>query len=116
MIDYISAHAPGDKFIDKMETKAIKDVFGSQTYNLPVSSIKSMIGNPLSAAGPLQVIATAQVIQNSFISPTINYQFPDPSCDLDCVPNKGRVARVNRAMINLHGMGGANASLVLTRD
>ncbi|MDO9533979.1 MAG: beta-ketoacyl-[acyl-carrier-protein] synthase family protein [Bacillota bacterium] len=116
MIDYISAHAPGDKFIDKMETKAIKEVFGSHTYNLPVSSIKSMIGNPLAAAGPLQVIATAQVIQDRFIPPTINYHFPDPSCDLDCVPNKGRVARVNRAIINLHGMGGANASLVLTRE
>lgn len=113
MIDYISAHAPGDKLIDKMETMAIKEVFGSFACNVPVSSIKSMIGNPLAAAGPLQLIATVQIIQHRYITPTINYEYPDPSCDLDCVPNKGRVARVNRALINLHGIGGANASLVI---
>ena len=113
MIDYISPHAPGDKLIDKMETMAIKEVFGSFACNVPVSSIKSMIGNPLAAAGPLQLIATVQIIQHRYITPTINYEYPDPSCDLDCVPNKGRVARVNRALINLHGIGGANASLVI---
>lgn len=115
MVDYICAHAPGDKFIDKAETKAIKEVFGRYAYNLPVSSIKSMIGNPLAAAGPLQAIAAAQVIQDKFVPPTINYEFPDPSCDLDYVPNKGRVARVETALVNLHGLGGCNASLVLTR-
>jgi 3-oxoacyl-[acyl-carrier-protein] synthase II len=96
-----------------METMAIKEVFGSFACNVPVSSIKSMIGNPLAAAGPLQLIATVQIIQHRYITPTINYEYPDPSCDLDCVPNKGRVARVNRALINLHGIGGANASLVI---
>lgn len=114
-VDYISAHAPGDKFIDKMEVKAIKEVFGDYAYNLPVSSIKSMIGNPLAASGPLQVVAAAQTIQNKFIPPTINYRYPDPQCDLDCVPNKGRVARVDTALINMHGIGGSNASLVVRR-
>ena len=113
-IDYISAHAPGDIFIDKMEIKAIKEVFGGHAYNLPVGSIKSMIGNPLAASGPLQVIAAAQVIQNKYIPPTINYEYPDPYCDLDCVPNKGRVARVDTVLVNLHGIGGSNASLVVT--
>jgi 3-oxoacyl-[acyl-carrier-protein] synthase II len=113
-IDYISAHAPGDRFIDKIETQAIKEVFGDYAYNMPVSSIKSMIGNPLAASGPLQVIATAQIIGNKFIPPTVNYQYPDPHCDLDYVPNRGRVARVDTALVNLHGIGGCNASLVVT--
>ena len=113
-IDYISAHAPGDRFIDKMETQAIKEVFGDYAYNMPVSSIKSMIGNPLAASGPLQVIATTQIIGNKFIPPTVNYQYPDPHCDLDYVPNRGRVARVDTALVNLHGIGGCNASLVVT--
>lgn len=115
-VDYISAHAPSDKFIDKMETKAIKEVFGKHAYNLPVSSIKSMIGNPLAAAGPLQVIAAIQAMEYKFVPPTINYEIPDPSCDLDCVPNRGRVGRIKRALVNLHGLGGCNASLVISRD
>jgi 3-oxoacyl-[acyl-carrier-protein] synthase II len=115
MVDYICAHAPGDKFVDRIETAAIKKTFGPYAYNLPVSSLKSMIGNPLAASGPLQVIAATQVIENKFIPPTINYQYPDPHCDLDCVPNKGRVARVNTALVNIHGLGGCNASLVITR-
>ncbi len=114
-VDYISAHAPGDKYIDKMEVKAIKELFGDYAYNIPVSSIKSMIGNPLAASGPLQVIAAAQAIQSKFIPPTINYRYPDPHCDLDCVPNKGRVARVDTALVNMHGIGGSNASLVVRR-
>ncbi len=113
-IDYICAHAPSDKLIDKMEVKAIKEVFGRYAYNLPVSSIKSMIGNPLAAAGPLQAIAAAKAIQEKFVPPTINYEFPDPSCDLDFVPNKGRMARMETSLVNLHGLGGCNASLVLT--
>ncbi|RJX27996.1 MAG: beta-ketoacyl-[acyl-carrier-protein] synthase family protein [Dethiobacter sp.] len=114
MLDYICAHAPGIKFTDKVETEAIKNVFGQYAYNLPVSSIKSMIGNPLSAAGPLQVITTALVIQNKFIPPTVNYEHPDPACDLDYVPNRGRVARVRNALINLLGVGGCIVSMVIT--
>ena len=111
MIDYICAHAPGIKFTDKAETEAVKKVFGRHAYNLPMSSIKSMIGNPLAAAGPLQVIATALAIQNQYIPPTINYTYPDPRCDLDYVPNRGRVARVKRALVNVLGFGGSIVSV-----
>jgi 3-oxoacyl-[acyl-carrier-protein] synthase II len=113
-IDYISVHAPGDKFADRMETAAIKEVFGARAYNLPISSIKSMIGNPLAAAGPLQVIAAAQTIQRKYIPPTTNYRHPDPYCDLDCVPNRGRVARVETVLVNSSGVGGCIASLIMT--
>ncbi len=114
-VDYVCAHAPGDRLIDKAEVKAIKKVLGSCAYNLPVSSIKSMIGNPLAAAGPLQVVAASLAIRDMFVPPTINYQHPDPDCDLDCVPNRGRVARLKKVLVNLHGLGGTNASLVLTK-
>ena len=112
MVDYICAHAPGIKFTDQAETEAIKKAFGRHAYNLPVSSIKSMIGNPLAAAGPLQVIATSLAIKNRYIPPTINYDYPDPHCDLDYVPNKGRVARIKRALINVLGFGGSIVSMI----
>lgn len=115
VVDYICAHAPGDRFVDKVEVTAIKRNFGDYAYSIPVSSIKSMIGNPLAASGALEVIAAVQAIENSYIPPTINYQYPDPYCDLDCVPNKGRVSRVNTVLVNSHGLGGCNASLVITR-
>lgn len=114
-LDYICAHAPGDQLIDRIETEAIKELCGSQAYNIPVSSIKSMIGNPLAGAGPLQLIAVALAIQHSFIPPTINYENPDPRCDLDYVPCKGRAARVHTALINLHGFGGANAAMLVMK-
>ncbi len=114
-VDYICAHAPGIKFTDKVETEAVKKVFGQHAYNLPVSSIKSMIGNPLAAAGPLQVIATALAMQNQYIPPTVNYTDPDPHCDLDYVPNRGRVARVKRALVNVLGFGGSIVSMACAR-
>lgn len=114
-IDYICAHAPGIKFTDKVETEAVKKVFGPHAYNLPMSSIKSMIGNPLAAAGPLQIIATALAMQNQYIPPTVNYVYPDPHCDLDYVPNKGRVARVKRALVNVLGFGGSIVSMACAR-
>jgi 3-oxoacyl-(acyl-carrier-protein) synthase len=114
-VDYICAHAPGDRIVDRSEIRAIKEAFGDFAYNLPVSSIKSMIGNPLAAAGALQVIAAVQAIQAKFIPPTINYREPDPQCDLDCVPNKGRVARVDSVLINSAGIGGCTASLAISR-
>lgn len=115
MVDYVSAHAPGIKLSDRLEVAAIKRVFGSHAYNLSVSSIKSMIGNPLAASGPLQVIAVAQAMEHSFIPPTINYQYSDAGCDLDFVPNFGRVARVATAVINSSGIGGCIASLILAK-
>jgi len=114
-IDYISACGTGHRLMDQVETKAIKELFGSRAYNLPVSSIKSMIGNPGAAAGPLQVIAAVLAMRNSYITPTINLINPSKNCDLDYVPVKGRVARVNRAMINIRGLGGSVSSLIISK-
>jgi len=113
-IDYINAHSPGDPVIDRAETRTIKEIWGKYAYNIPVSSIKSMIGSPLAASGPLQTIAAVLSMQNQFIPPTINYQHPDPHCDLDYVPNQGRAARVGRVLINLQGLGGGNTALVIS--
>ncbi len=114
-IDYICACAPGDLQIDQAETEAIKELFGAYAYNIPISSIKSMIGNPGSAAGPLQVIAASLSINKRFIFPTVNLEQTDASCDLDCVPGKGRIARVKNVMINLRGFGGGISSMVITQ-
>jgi 3-oxoacyl-[acyl-carrier-protein] synthase II len=112
-VGYISAHAPSDDF-DAIETAAIKNVFGEHAYNLPVSSIKSMIGNPLAAAGPLQLIASVMVFEKNIIPPTINYERPDPDCDLDYVPEKARRCDgVRIVLMNSHGFGGINSSLVI---
>lgn len=113
-IDYISAHAPSDPLLDRIETYAIKNIFQNYAYKIPVSSIKSMIGNPLAAAGPMQVIASAMAIKNKIVPPTINYRDPDPECDLDYVPNESRKNNVKNVLINSHGIGGSNASIVIT--
>ena len=113
-LDYICANGPGEKITDRAEVKAIKECLGAYAYNLPVSSIKSMIGYPLAASGPLQVIAALQTMQQNYVPPTINYEYPDPYCDLDFVPNKGRTSRINTALINLSGLGGSIVSLVVT--
>ena len=114
-IDYISAHAPGIKISDKEEVKAIKQVFGPHAYHIPVSSIKGTIGNPLAAAGPLQLISALLAMEHQFVPPTLNYSEPDPACDLDCVPNRGRTARLKTAMVNSFGIGGGVASLIVER-
>ena len=114
-IDYISASANSVPEQDRLETKAIKDVFGRSAYNIPVSSIKSMIGEPFSAGGLLQIAASIGSIANGFIPPTINYKVKDKDCDLDYVVNKSRVARINNVLINNFGPGGSNASLVISK-
>lgn len=114
-IDYISASANSVSEQDRLETKAIKDVFGRVAYNIPVSSIKSMIGEPFSAGGLLQIAASVGSMVNGFVSPTINYGVKDDDCDLDYVANKSRLARINNILINNFGPGGNNASLILTR-
>ena len=114
-VDYISAHAPSDPILDRIETEAIKAVFGSWAYRVPVSSIKSCIGNPVAAIGALQTIATLLAIRDDKVPPTINYEYPDSTCDLDCVPNHWRHNRVDVALINSHGMGGTYSSLVIGR-
>ncbi len=112
-IDYVCAHAPSDPLTDLTETLALKDVFGSYAYRVPVSSIKSMIGNPQSAAGPLQVAAAALAIRDGIIPPTINLEEPDPECDLDYVPLTARRGSVKISMVNSHGINGTDASLIL---
>lgn len=114
-IDYISAHAPSDIYYDVLETQAIKDVFGKWAYRIPVSSIKSMIGNPLSASGPLQVISALLSLKEGIIPPTINYEYPDPNCDLDYVPNVFRRNNVEMVLINSHGFHGTDASLIVRK-
>jgi len=112
-IDYISPHGISVPDRDLAETNAFKAVFGDQAYNIPVSSIKSIIGHPFAAASSLQVVASCLTLQHGIIPPTINYETPDPACDLDYVPNQARRARVRTLLVHATGMGGTNAALVL---
>ena len=112
-VDYVCAHAPSDPVTDAMETTALKQVFGSHAYRFAVSSIKSCVGNPLSAAGPMQVAATALAIYTGLIPPTTNLQIPDPQCDLDYVPWRARRANLRIGLINSHGLNGTDACLIL---
>ena len=111
-VDYINAHGTSTPLNDPMETKAIKAVFGEHAYKLAVSSTKSMIGHAMGAAGALEAIACILTIWNKLIPPTINYDYPDPECDLDYVPNQARQAEVNVTLSNSFGLGGQNACLV----
>jgi 3-oxoacyl-[acyl-carrier-protein] synthase II len=114
-IDYINAHGPGTEVGDPVETKAIKMLFGEYAYRLPISSTKSMIGHPLGGAGAIEAMACVKTIQTGTIHPTINYEVPDPECDLDYVPNQARQADVRSTLSNSFGLGGQNACLVLRR-
>ncbi len=114
-IDYINAHGTSTPLNDVTETRAIKRVFGERAYDIPISSIKSMIGHSLGAAGSLEAIAGILTIRNNCIPPTINYEYPDPECDLDYVPNIARTYQVNTLLSNSFGLGGQNACLVLAR-
>jgi 3-oxoacyl-[acyl-carrier-protein] synthase II len=114
-IDYINAHGTSTPFNDKFETLAIKKVFGDRAYKLPVSSSKSMIGHCLGAAGALELIITTLAVKNDIAPPTINYETPDPDCDLDYVPNEARNLTINTAISNSFGFGGTNASLVVKK-
>jgi beta-ketoacyl-acyl-carrier-protein synthase II len=114
-ISYINAHGTSTSLNDKLETQAIKQVFGSQAKKVPISSTKSMMGHLLGAAGSVELIICALAIKNGIIPPTINYEYPDPECDLDYVPNKAREVKVDVALSNSLGFGGHNASLVVKR-
>jgi 3-oxoacyl-[acyl-carrier-protein] synthase II len=114
-VDYLCAHAPGHPLIDRIETAMIKKVFGAYAYRLPISSIKGVIGSPLSAAGPMQVIACALALQEGVIPSTLNLEKPDPACDLNYLPGPPRRLQPDVILINTHGLGGGNSSLVVER-
>ena len=114
-IDYINAHGTSTPKNDLVETLAIKSVFGERAYKVPISSTKSMIGHALGGAGALEAVASISTILNGEIHPTVNYEYPDPDCDLDYVPNKSRRQRVDTVLSNSFGFGGQNACLVLRR-
>lgn len=114
-IEYINAHGTSTPIGDQNETAAIKSVFEKYAYQLPVSSTKSMTGHLLGAAGAIEAIITASALRDGFLPPTINYYTPDPQCDLDYIPNKGRKVNITCAMTNSFGFGGQNAALVLKR-
>lgn len=114
-LDYINAHGTSTPLNDKTETLAIKKVFGDYAYKLPISSNKSMIGHLLGAAGAVEAIFTIKTIEEGIIPPTINYEYPDPECDLDYVPNEAREKEVKVAMSNSFGFGGVNACLVFRK-
>jgi 3-oxoacyl-[acyl-carrier-protein] synthase II len=112
-IDYISAHGTSTQQNDLTETHAIKEIFGERAEEVPVSSVKSMIGHPIAAAGAIEGILALMGINRSVMLPTINYENPDPRCNLDYVPNEARKQEHRRALSNSFGFGGQNACLVL---
>ncbi len=114
-VDYINAHGTSTPKNDLVETLAIKKVFGELAYRVPISSTKSMIGHALGGAGAIEAVACIKTIQENTIHPTINYEFPDPECDLDYVPNVARHQQVDVVLSNSFGFGGQNACLVLAR-
>jgi beta-ketoacyl-acyl-carrier-protein synthase II len=114
-ISYINAHGTSTQLNDKSETAAIKTVFGETAYQIPISSTKSMTGHLLGASGALEALFCVKVLQDCVLPPTINYQTPDPECDLDYVPNQSRPAKVQNIMSNSFGFGGHNATIILSR-
>jgi len=114
-IDYINAHGTGTKLNDSVETKAIKDVLGEHAYDTAITSSKSMTGHLYGAAGSLEAMVCVKTLTDGIISPTINYETPDPDCDLDYTPNVARQATVNIAMSNSFGLGGRNATIIFKK-
>jgi 3-oxoacyl-[acyl-carrier-protein] synthase II len=114
-VHYISAHGTGTKENDSTETRAVKVVFGPLAAKVPVSSIKSMMGHLIAAAGAVEAIACVLAIRDGMLPPTINLHQPDPACDLDYVPNAARPAHVDVALSNSFGFGGQNDTLILRR-
>ncbi len=114
-VDYISAYGPGHPVLDAVEVDTIKQVFRERAYSIPVSSIKGITGNALAAGGPFQVAASVLAIRDHLVPPTANYEFADPKCDLDFVPQRARRSRVNCIVINVRGLGGSASSMVVTR-
>jgi 3-oxoacyl-[acyl-carrier-protein] synthase II len=114
-IPYINAHGTSTGLNDRLETLAIKKAFGEHAYNLAVSSTKSMVGHTLGAAGAVEALVCLLAMKESVIPPTINYEYPDPECDLDYVPNSARTADLPYSLSNSFGFGGHNVSLIFKR-
>ncbi len=114
-IDYISAWGCGDPQVDRYETAAIKETFGARAYEIAVGSIKAVTGNPLAAAGALQLIASSLSFRHDLLPPTANYEHADVDCDLDYIKGSPRRARLRNILVNAHGLGGGNTSVVLSR-
>jgi 3-oxoacyl-(acyl-carrier-protein) synthase len=114
-IQYINAHGTSTQVGDKTETVAIKRVFGDDAHKVAISSTKSMTGHLLGAAGGLESAIAAMVVKTGILPPTINYENPDPECDLDYVPNKARTIEVRHVLSNSFGFGGTNATLVFSK-
>jgi len=111
-IDYVNAHGTGTPLNDVCETRAVKALFGSHAYHLPISSTKAVTGHLLGAAGALEALICCRALEKGVIPPTMNYSVPDPECDLDYVPNQARPASIRTAMNNSFGFGGHNAVLI----
>jgi 3-oxoacyl-[acyl-carrier-protein] synthase II len=114
-IGYINAHGTSTQVNDKVETAAIKAVFGETAYRVPVSSSKSMLGHLIAAAGAVELVICVEALRHGVLPPTINYEVPDPDCDLDYIPNEAREKRVEHVLSNSFGFGGQNVSLVVSR-
>lgn len=115
-VDYICAHGTGTPANDKSESQAIKEVFGARYKNVLVSSIKSMLGHTLGASSAIEAAACCLAIKNGMVPPTINYETPDPECDIDCVPNKARKKKINVVLNNGFAFGGNNCCVLFSRQ
>ena len=114
-IDYVNAHGTSTAVNDRVETLAIKGALGDDAYQTPVSSIKSMMGHLIAAAGVVEVITCVLAIRDGILPPTINYRYPDPNCDVDCVPNEPRRSDIDVALSNGFGFGGQNDTVIVRR-
>jgi 3-oxoacyl-[acyl-carrier-protein] synthase II len=114
-VGYVNAHGTSTPINDRLETQALKEALGADAQRIPVSSTKSMTGHLLGAAGAVEAIVCVKVIEEGVLPPTINYETPDPECDLDYVPNRARAASVDVALTNSLGFGGHNVTLLLRR-